>query len=377
MADRSSKPPAITSLCLTFQLAQLTAETAGLPLSPVLPEAVARGRAFLCWLRAEDRSLVLGDSDDGAVLGTYASFAAKDTPQPVGTRTFSATGLGVFRGPEGERLVTFDFGPLGMAPGYGHGHADALAVTATSNHKPLFVDSGTGSYLGCPRIRSALRGTAAHNTVTVDEQDQATQRGAFLWSAPFRSRLLYSKHDASGALWLAGHTGYAALGVAHWRAVWVGADGVLFVGDWLRGSGTHVASLRWHCAFEPEPDGSALRLGRQQVRVFEQLDGAHLHRCRCSLRVVNALPPMEPGLRGRCWSARADGSNPYILPPLFSRTFCPMRASGRWRCWHRWKRNWKCWKGAHGHDLRTLLGAGRPCRQLHHGQRPGARGRSP
>ena len=65
-------------------------------------------------------------------------------------------------------------GPLGDG---GHGHYDQLAVELYANGQPLVVDPGRYTYAEEPGgWRRWFKGTAAHNTVTVDELDQTPYR---------------------------------------------------------------------------------------------------------------------------------------------------------------------------------------------------------
>ena len=68
------------------------------------------------------------------------------------------------------RLLIFDCGPLGEG---GHGHYDLLSFEAFAYGRPLVVDPGRFTYSEePPNLRRWFRGTAAHNTVTVDGLDQ-------------------------------------------------------------------------------------------------------------------------------------------------------------------------------------------------------------
>lgn len=60
-----------------------------------------------------------------------------------------------------------------IAPDYmpGHGHCDALSFELSYHRTPVFVNSGTGQYQG--PLRSYFRSTAAHNTVTIDGEEQS------------------------------------------------------------------------------------------------------------------------------------------------------------------------------------------------------------
>ena len=89
-------------------------------------------------------------------------------------------GLVVLR--SGRRRLTMDVGPLGYLSIAAHGHADALAITLSSEGSELIVDPGTASYYGHSQWRSVHRSTRAHPTVSVDGLDQSVIGGPFYWS---------------------------------------------------------------------------------------------------------------------------------------------------------------------------------------------------
>ena len=101
--------------------------------------------------------------------------------------------------------------PLGMAPFYNHGHADALSITLSKNGKPFIVDPGTYRYNGVPRWRRYFKGTRAHNTVTIDDQDQAIQETSFIWSHPYEARLTAYQEENGDIFYHAVHDGYTAI----------------------------------------------------------------------------------------------------------------------------------------------------------------------
>src|SRR6185503_15998390 len=84
--------------------------------------------------------------------------------------------------------LVFDCGGLGMLTG-GHAHADALSVTLFSGGRELLVDPGTCVYNCAPEWRDYFRSTRAHNTVTIDGQDQAERGGTFRWNTKISSRV--------------------------------------------------------------------------------------------------------------------------------------------------------------------------------------------
>jgi hypothetical protein len=211
------------------------------------------GESFLSSFSTTDAGLpAIGDYDDGQALAPGLApqrFTSSEQQQPA--RTFSSSGYTVIRG-SSHALLTFDHGPLGMAPLYNHGHADALSVTLSLAGIPLLVDSGTFRYNGVPALRRYFKGTRAHNTVLVDRLDQATQLTGFVWGEPFSGRLERMEETASGLLVEASHDGYARLEhpLRHVRSVFAAPDGSWVITDRFVGNGRHAFELNFH--FHPE-----------------------------------------------------------------------------------------------------------------------------
>lgn len=79
---------------------------------------------------------------------------------------------GYLRIQQDQAVALLDIGPIG--PDYlpGHAHADTLSFELSLFGQRVFVNSGTSEYgLGTERLRQ--RGTSAHNTVCVDQQDSS------------------------------------------------------------------------------------------------------------------------------------------------------------------------------------------------------------
>lgn len=85
------------------------------------------------------------------------------------------------RGSKNEMVVVFDAGPIGFAPLYAHGHADALSFWLSYDGREFFIDPGTYCYTAPTAWRSYFRSTRAHNTLRIDRQDQSLTGGPFLW----------------------------------------------------------------------------------------------------------------------------------------------------------------------------------------------------
>ena len=126
------------------------------------------------------------------ILPISAARSLPDTPRPVGARTFIDGGLTVWRKPcaGGPLLLAFDHGALGSLSIAAHGHADALAIWLHLGDEAVFVGPGTYLYHGADAARDDLRGTAAHNTLNLDGEDQSRIIGPFAWSAHARTTLL-------------------------------------------------------------------------------------------------------------------------------------------------------------------------------------------
>jgi hypothetical protein len=153
-----------------------------------------------------------------------------------------------------------------MPPAFGHGHADALSILLSANGHDLLVDPGTYTYTGHPEWRRYFRGTAAHNTVTVNGSDQAKQAGCFIWTKPFASRLIdASLENSSTGRLIAEHDGYSDSGIRHFRGLaWLQNEWLL-VRDWISGEGEHDLALHWHLGGE----ASTLRDNRIKVQISD------------------------------------------------------------------------------------------------------------
>jgi hypothetical protein len=159
-------------------------------------------------------------------------------------------------GPLDSHMV-FDVGGLGILTG-AHAHADALSVTLFSQGRELLVDPGTYVYNCAPEWRSYFRSTRAHNTVTIDDRDQADQGGTFRWNTEYQTRVT-TEPALSGAGYIeAEHDGYRRLphGVIHRRRLLHVLPDSWIVVDDFRGSGEHALDFHYH--FAPDIEVSAL-----------------------------------------------------------------------------------------------------------------------
>ena len=171
---------------------------------------------------------------------------------PVGGYFVQRSGWGEAATPfADERFLVFGCGPLGDG---GHGHYDSLAVEAYAHGHPLVVDPGRYTYAeGTPNWRHWFKGTAAHNTVTVDGLDQQPYRRGKPKGAQLRSRLL-ERCSTEGLHLLYGEVTSPAYDAVHRRGVLFVAGEYWLVFDELRADRPHDYALRWHLADDVAPD---------------------------------------------------------------------------------------------------------------------------
>jgi hypothetical protein len=171
-----------------------------------------------------------------------------------------------------EVRIVADAGPLGYLAIAAHGHADALAFTLSVFGNEILIDPGTYSYHADEHWRSYFRGTRAHNTVTVDGQDQSLAGGRFMWTkhAAVKSTVYETGDDLERLS--AEHDGYHRLAdpVTHRRELsYLKVARVLRVRDHLICKSRHHVEINWQ--FSPACDvvlmERRLRATRRDVTV--------------------------------------------------------------------------------------------------------------
>ena len=172
--------------------------------------------------------------------------ALKAVPTQAGSAALEASGFYLMAGAEPipQQLIV-DAGAQG-AGSAGHGHADALGVQLLYGRRVLLQDPGTLEYVGDGSDRNALRGTTAHNTMTVDGYGQSDPTGPFAWSRLTRSHPEIWVAAEYFDLFCGSHDGYAERGISHRRWVFHLPERFWLIRDVAEGSGVHNLELAWH-----------------------------------------------------------------------------------------------------------------------------------
>ena len=147
--------------------------------------------------------------------------------------------------------VWFDCGELGLGSIAAHGHADALSVTVRAFGEDVLVDPGTYDYFTHPEWRRYFRSTRSRNTIEVDDLDQSTMSGPFMWSQRAQTKLVEWQPSESGGTIVGEHDGYERLAdpVRHRRTVRLdGQNGCVVFVDELRAACSHRVAQWFHFA---------------------------------------------------------------------------------------------------------------------------------
>lgn len=174
-------------------------------------------------------------------------------------------------------------------------HADQLHVDLWWLGHNIAIDAGTYRYTAPDPWNNTLSGTAVHNTITLEGQDQMLPAGRFLWLRWAQARIL-KEGGNKDSIW-AEHDGYTNLGVIHRRKLSrVNPDNWL-VEDTIhpleRTSKTIHFSLHWLLPNWPwEFDSPTLQLqapcGTVELTVTSFSSGSTAQTQRCGIQLICA-----------------------------------------------------------------------------------------
>lgn len=187
-----------------------------------------------------------------ATAWRLARLATREPPRiPARSRAFPDGGYYVLRSgtTAADTLqLAFDAGPFGLPIDPHHGHADALSFDLYARGRAWIVDSGVYSTHAPWPWRRYFRGTASHNTICVDGQDQTvlldSRRAVRLARARCQGWSTGPERDVLDA----SHDGYCRFRepVLHRRIVWFVRESYWLLADLLTGDGAHRLSANFH-----------------------------------------------------------------------------------------------------------------------------------
>ncbi|MCG8992301.1 heparinase II/III family protein [Laribacter hongkongensis] len=264
----------------------------GKPMDASWRETIAKMSAWLRAMTHPDGEIAFfNDAASGIApkvheLADYARRLGMESSLPLLIRSGLLPDSGFARIENKDVVIMADIGSVG--PDYlpGHAHAGTLSFELSLAGRRVLVNSGTSVY-GNGVERQRQRGTAAHNTLRVDECDSSEVWSGFRVAR--RARTFDVRYDDVA---LSGrHDGYRRLPgkPIHYRQWTIVRNGVDIV-DELAGSGPHLAELFFHIHPDWRPhlkgdavcelvsvDGSCCLLMRLEPRMAWRIEPSTWH----------------------------------------------------------------------------------------------------
>jgi uncharacterized heparinase superfamily protein len=272
------RSPMYHALMLELYLDVLNVLPRDLPLWNILAETARRMTDFLASVLHPDGQLPLLNDATLEIAPPPEALIAYARRllgyEPVLRPDFPDSGLYVHREP--DMFLVIDGGPLGPDYLLAHAHADIFSYELSLGGYRFIVDTGVFEY-PAGEMRHHVRSTRAHNTVCVDDTDQAECWGSFRVARRFAPHDVQFHSDCKTTRFNGIFSGYARLigdGIEHQRTVEI-VDRELRVEDRVSGRGTHRVESRIH--LHPEVacvlDGSQAKLTRNGVTCALSTDG--------------------------------------------------------------------------------------------------------
>jgi uncharacterized heparinase superfamily protein len=187
------------------------------------------------------------ENEPDSILSYYEAVTGRKTENADRKlRTFPESGYFILAPRPGNRLIA-DCGEIGPDYQPGHAHCDLLSFELSVQGRRVIVDSGCARYEE-GEIRRYNRGSAGHNTISVDGHNQSEVWGAHRCAR--RARPLYARLkelDDGTIVFEGAHDGYRRLlgSPVHQRSIrWTGDE--IQIRDSVDGMGTHSIESRIH-----------------------------------------------------------------------------------------------------------------------------------
>jgi uncharacterized heparinase superfamily protein len=249
---------------------------------PLLRESAKRMTDFLVSVTHPDGNIALfNDSTQEIALSTrsLAQYAQDLLRQPARKRfAFAETGYFVHENPAIYLII--DGGAIGPEFLPAHAHADIFSYELSVAGHPFVVDSGVFEY-SAGAMRTYVRSTLAHNTVSIDGIDQAECWNSFRVARRFAPHNVSFARDETQSTFEGSFSGYARLigdRIVHRRQITCNDPlREIRIQDTIEGRGTHVVKslLHLHPDLSVENQGNKILLSVADTRcVIEVEEGS-------------------------------------------------------------------------------------------------------
>ncbi len=183
---------------------------------------------------------------------------------------------------ESNKLIA-NVGNIGLKPNPGHGHSDILSMIYCSQGQPLFIDPGTFRYEN-EEEAMRLKKAEAHNTVTINHEDQAKLWSFFRWAyLPEEPKYEFEWKDDS-ILIKASYRGFKHIGEYFHQRTWKLNNRRLTIEDKVKGNDEFNVQLNF--ILSPGVSANHIEEGKNQY--------VHLERdaARWELYVLGEMKPI-------------------------------------------------------------------------------------
>ena len=265
-----------------------------------LQGAIDRMAPMLRSFRHGDGRLALfnygNEEDEGVIDMVLAQAGAKGRP------ISSAPHSGFQRLAAGKTLILMEAGAP-VAAGDDRVHAGALSFEMSVGKDRLVVNCGAEADAEADaeaEWHEALRATAAHSSLVVDDTNSTELPGAGGAGAP-AAVVLCNRREADGNIWIeSSHDGYVGrFGLTHGRQLYLSVDGGDLRGlDTLTGEGGRAFAVRFH--LHPEVRASMVQDGEAVLIRLPRGGGWHFHCSGGILALEESIYGGRAGVVRRC-----------------------------------------------------------------------------
>ncbi len=178
--------------------------------------------------------------------GQVIGYTRPDMRNELSVTQYPQSGYYILR--KGLDMMVIDCGEIGPRHQPGHAHCDTLSYELAVNGRRMIVDSGVYDYEHSQQ-RAYARSTRAHNTVTIDDEEQSEIWSVFRVARRARPMCGWAQENSEDrAVFEGAHDGYKRLpgALIHRRRIEYDGSSHWLVVDDIEGAGRHHAKSYIH-----------------------------------------------------------------------------------------------------------------------------------